>query len=326
MTDAILLTGKRGHGKTLVSIKLIKRYVREGRKVATNLNINIDELVGPLNTVNILRLSDVPTAKELLYMPMGNPNPIDEERNGLLILDEVGSYLNSRNWQGEERQALISWLSQSRKFGWDLLLIAQHKRMVDAQVRDALCDIHGVCKRLDKLAVPFVSTIYKYFTGKRLKLPKFHLATFFYGFEHGAPISWRELFTGSDVWKAYDTTQRISLLGDSAPFSYLSAWQLKGRYMTPIQLFGRIASVSLLSGLLVGGGLGYFIGQSKIEEAQPVKVVQVSKDVFVTGVLNDGGLFTVLLSDGRQEKTSEVKADGSGIRYKVGADWFEVKK
>lgn len=64
---------------------------------------------------------------------------IGKEGYALLIIDEAGIKFNSRDWQikGEERKKWIKFFSQSRKFGYDVILIAQDERMVDRQIRAA---------------------------------------------------------------------------------------------------------------------------------------------------------------------------------------------
>ncbi len=42
------------------------------------------------------------------YPTMRENYPFREEENGLLVLDELATFLNSRDWQAKERQALIN--------------------------------------------------------------------------------------------------------------------------------------------------------------------------------------------------------------------------
>lgn len=60
-----------------------------------------------------------------------------KEGYALLIIDEAGIFFNSRDWQikGQERKEWIKFFSQSRKFGYDIVLIAQDERMIDRQIR-----------------------------------------------------------------------------------------------------------------------------------------------------------------------------------------------
>lgn len=59
------------------------------------------------------------------------------ESRCLLIIDEAGIMFNSRDWNVKpaERKAWIKFLSQSRKFGYDVIFICQDMRMMDRQIR-----------------------------------------------------------------------------------------------------------------------------------------------------------------------------------------------
>jgi zona occludens toxin len=62
---------------------------------------------------------------------------IGKESQCLLLIDEAGIIFNSRDWQsaGKQREHWIKFLSQSRKFGYDVIFIAQSDRMIDKQIR-----------------------------------------------------------------------------------------------------------------------------------------------------------------------------------------------
>lgn len=59
------------------------------------------------------------------------------ESQCLLLIDEAGILFNSRDWnvKPEERKGWIKFLSQSRKFGYDVVFIVQDARMLDRQIR-----------------------------------------------------------------------------------------------------------------------------------------------------------------------------------------------
>lgn len=59
------------------------------------------------------------------------------EGYALLVIDEAGLYFNARDWQvsGDVRKSWIKFFAQSRKFGYDVVLIAQDVRMIDRQIR-----------------------------------------------------------------------------------------------------------------------------------------------------------------------------------------------
>lgn len=60
-----------------------------------------------------------------------------KESQCICIIDEAGILFNSRDWQTEAktRTAWIKFLSQSRKFGFDLVFVAQSDKMIDKQIR-----------------------------------------------------------------------------------------------------------------------------------------------------------------------------------------------
>ncbi|MCK6208914.1 hypothetical protein KZX50_26250 [Bacillus infantis] len=60
-----------------------------------------------------------------------------KESQCLLLIDEAGILFNSRDWnvKPDERKGWIKFLSQSRKFGYDIVFIVQDTRMMDRQIR-----------------------------------------------------------------------------------------------------------------------------------------------------------------------------------------------
>jgi len=60
-----------------------------------------------------------------------------KEGHCLLIIDEAGIFFNSRDWfvNPKQRAEWIKFFSQSRKFGYDVILVTQDLRMIDRQIR-----------------------------------------------------------------------------------------------------------------------------------------------------------------------------------------------
>lgn len=63
---------------------------------------------------------------------------IGKEGAILLIIDEAGIMFNSRDWMvaGAVRKDWIKFFSQSRKLGYDVIMVAQDERMLDRQIRN----------------------------------------------------------------------------------------------------------------------------------------------------------------------------------------------
>lgn len=105
------ITGELGEGKTLCAVGRIRDYLKRGRPVATNINLNLEYLVGRNNTTSrVYRLPDHPTKDDFLIIGRGNKTK-DENLNGLVVLDELGTWLNARTWNDKNRQALLAFFS-----------------------------------------------------------------------------------------------------------------------------------------------------------------------------------------------------------------------
>jgi hypothetical protein len=315
MAEAILLTGKRGEGKSITAARMMADYIRAGRVVATNMDINMENMARPWSKLVCYRLPDNPTIEALNALPLGNPNPVNESRNGLLVLDEVGTFLNSRDWQAKERPAVISWLLHSRKSGWDLVLIAQHPRLVDAQIRDALCEVFAISRRADKLPVPLLGSVWKLITGRQLRLPRAHVVSFRYGFVPGSPRLDLWWFSGRQYQNCYDSLQRISSFGQTGLSCYLPAYHLKGRYMSSVQMIRGAAFAALVLGFLLGIISGWLYWRDAVLEA-------VSDSVVVGSVVS-GNEFLVLLDDGRLVSSRSARLFKGRKQYNIGGVWHD---
>lgn len=323
MAEAILFTGKRGEGKTKSAVRMIRDYLREGRIVATNLDINLEAMLPAFSDAVAYRLPDHPSPEDLEALPLGNPNPLDEKRNGLLVLDEVSTFLNSREWQKGDRAGFISWLAQSRKLGWDLVLIAQHPRMIDAQIRDSLFELHANCRRLDKMAVPMVSPVWQWLTGKPLRMPSLHIVTMRYGFAPGAPKALSWWYSGADLHSAYDTLQKISpITGQEGLSMFLSPWKTKGRYLSKVALYRGVGMAAFVLGALVGiaGAYGYSV--VKPEDAPVAQVEKVDGKSFIAGIVSAGDRVQLLLTDGRSVRSEAAKMADGGVIHRAGGVWY----
>lgn len=216
------VTGKLGGGKSLMSVQKIQDYLNEGRTVATNLDLNLKYLLHPkAKKVKCFRIPDKPTSTDLLCIGKGNFS-LDESRNGLLVLDECGIWFNTRNWNTSGRQDIINFLLMARKLGWDVFIIVQNISLLDKQARDAIIEFLVVCRRIDKLSIPFVSILFKMVTGKKLPLPQIHVALVTMGSQQYAPKSDTWSSYGTRLYSAYNTRQIFldDCSGD-APYCYL---------------------------------------------------------------------------------------------------------
>ena len=225
------ITGKLGSGKSLVSVGRIMDYLAKGRPVATNLDLYVDKYFGKRSKASFIRLPDIPNIEHLQAIGRGNEN-LDESKNGLLVLDECGVFLNSREWADKSRQSVISWLLHSRKLGWDVILIVQDIQLIDKQIRTALLEHVGICKRTDRLSIPFLGSILKFFKLPH-RPPRMHLCSIKYGTDIHALVVDRWFYRGVIIQNCYDTRQVFNAHYENGIHTVLSPYLTMGRYLAP---------------------------------------------------------------------------------------------
>lgn len=257
-----VVTGKLGNGKTLVTVGRIRDAIRAGCKIATNLDINLKEMFGRHGrNVNLMRIPDKPNIDDLNAIGKGfDGKEYDESKFGILVLDECGTWFNSRNWQDKTRKDVNDWFLHARKLGWHVYIIIQDISMLDSQARDAIGELLVTCKRLDKLRVPFIAPIFKLFTGINLTMPRIHRAKVTYA---DGLVSDVWVYRGNDLFRCYDTRQSFIQNYPHGTHSVLTPWHTHGRYAVEMNwrntmritkiYWKRFASpVSLATGLLLG--------------------------------------------------------------------------
>lgn len=222
--------GKLGTGKTKFCVWRAQDAVKAGRIVASNVDIQ-PHLLNPRKPGRIIRIPDKPTSADLYAIGHGNPDSYEEDRNGVLILDELGTWLNARSFQDKDRAGVLDWLIHARKLGWDVYLIVQDAGMIDKQVREALIEYQVKCMRMDKVRIPFLGHITGLFKDRWAYLPKFHLATARVGTGQGAVVAERWQYLGNNLHAAYDTRQLFSSSYPHGPHSVLAPWD----YVLPVK-------------------------------------------------------------------------------------------
>jgi len=255
------VTGKLRSGKTLAMVGRIRDYLLAGRKVATNLDLNLDKLLAPHRTCTVTRLSDVPTADELAGLGQGNDGPYDESKFGALIFDECGRWLNTREWNKPGRRELYDWLIHAGKLQWDVYLLVHDLEVIDKQIRDSFCEHLVICERLDRQSISlskftvigaglligfgslfgFVNALILAvccavifgLLGTKIPLPKVHIAKVYYGDNVASPRVDTWMYRGTDLYGCYDTQQKF--LDRDNPNAtglhvMLSPFHLVGRY------------------------------------------------------------------------------------------------
>lgn len=75
-----------------------------------------------------------------------------KEDHILLVIDECQLLFNSRDWQTNNRNDWIKFYSQHRKYGYEIILIAQFDRMIDRQIR-SLLEYEYIHRRLGNFGI-----------------------------------------------------------------------------------------------------------------------------------------------------------------------------
>ena len=261
------VTGKLGNGKSLVSVSRIQEKLRAGLPVATNIDINLQAMFGKMaKDIRLIRVPDKPSVFDLNAIGRGNET-YDESKNGLLVLDECGTWFNARNWQDKSRADVNAWFLHARKLGWDVILIVQDISIVDNQAREALSEFTAFCRRLDNIRVPVIGGLLKAFS---IKLPKVHVARVVYGATPVDMLSDRWVYRGTDLYAAYDTKQIFLAQYPHGPHSVLPPYYLNKRtfsvrnlgfYMrlTKIYLKRLRAPLAIFAGIAAGLAMSYLM-------------------------------------------------------------------
>lgn len=342
------VSGGMGQGKSIFCVYMIKEALNNNLKVATNMDIFLDELMPSWNKSHIYRLSDQPTTNEIRAIGRGS-NSKDESTFGLLILDEAGSFLNSRDWQNGDRSGFNHLSRMSRKLGWKLILITQHKDLLDKQIRLATITKFISLRRLDKFAIPFFGFIFGIF-GIKLKLPRVHAAVARIGSDQHAPLGGSKLFFAKSLYKAYDTEQIYEsknlqtdiddglidscdskplwhLYGGTSPglHSVLSSWHRKGRHLSFWNMYKKVIISAVFAGFIIGlvSMWQYYYWKSK---QVPVVVPVISANSpIIRGYIFSGDDVVADVLEGNSQRwvrSSTFKLRGTDLCVKEGEKWI----
>lgn len=211
---ATFIEGRRGSGKSKWAVAKIQLYLNEGRKVVTNLDLFLENMCPDNNAVNYIRLPDYPRSIDLhaigsAYdtLDENDPDTYDENKNGVVIIDELLTSFNSRNWNDPDRLNVINWIVLSRKKGWDLYFIGQDFGSIDKQIQDTVIEEIISCRSNEKLYPGvfwnfIIKPIYMRFAGKK------HFAYRYDGKTKGKDtFNYRESFKREDLHSCYKTGQ-----------------------------------------------------------------------------------------------------------------------
>lgn len=164
-----LVSGPPGEGKTAFTMRKVARALAKGMPVVTNVRVRPDAgtFIARHTVARIrpgLRAARADRIDRSLLVLDELPDlyrvrvPPSEEGSWLVVLDEAGTWLNSRAWSAAGRDHMIEWFAQHRKLGSDVYLIAQDEDMIDKQVRGLInerIELRNM-KRVKRFGVPLL--------------------------------------------------------------------------------------------------------------------------------------------------------------------------
>ena len=256
MTD-YALTGKKGTGKSKNFVRIARDYYfKRGLRVATNLDLFLSPMFGKFSRQTYVRIPDKPSAFDLEAAGHGNADSYNEDKNGALGLDEMGTWLNTRTFADKERGGMLDFLAHGRKFGWNCFYIMQNVGQVDKQLRESFIEQTVRHIRFDKMRIPFVGGILQALFGEKAGyFPRFHVAVSRLGVNPQDIVCDRSTFRGDDLNACYDTRQVFRPDYPHGTYSVLSPWHLEGRYLPAPPLPYLVALWRSLRGVAVAPGL-----------------------------------------------------------------------
>lgn len=216
------VTATLGGGKSLICANRAREYLNSGRPVATNMDLYFDKYPDSYTTDKpyCIRLPDHPTSQNIKDLGFANETP-DESKNGLLLLDEVGTWFNSHGWNHPDRKEFVDVLLHIRKLGWDCLFMVQDFEMVDKQARNSIGEFVVYCKRMDRLNIPFLSFITKLLTDKAFPMPRVHIGRVMYGQGSSAIRADTWIYRGTELFDFYNTKQIFDPNYEHGSYCYL---------------------------------------------------------------------------------------------------------
>lgn len=133
-----LLSGTPGSGKSLdVAIDLYDRIKKSSMTIG-NFEINVENVKGKKKG-HFLYIDNLDLTVQRLILFSRNYSRYKKrqlkEGELLLVIDEAQLLFNSREWQSPQRKEWLAFLTQHRKYFYDIYMVAQFDKMLDRQVR-----------------------------------------------------------------------------------------------------------------------------------------------------------------------------------------------
>lgn len=128
-----LYTGTPGSGKSYHAAQVVDRALHRKIPVIANFEVNQNPKRHKGEYIYIDTLDMTPD----FFMRYAEEHfkPGRDEHQGIIIIDEAQIPFNSREGLNRNRMKWISFFSKHRHYFYDIILITQHDRMIDRQIR-----------------------------------------------------------------------------------------------------------------------------------------------------------------------------------------------
>lgn len=163
-----LYSGTPGSGKSLNTARLLYNRIKWNKPVVANFFFNVDIIKskkkGIFKEFDNLELSPR-VLKEFSINYFKDKKFKNIEGKILLVIDESQLLFNSRDWNMKGRADWLSFFSQHRKFGYDIILVAQFDKMLDRQIR-SLVEYEYIHRKVNNYG--FLGKVVSLFVGGNL--------------------------------------------------------------------------------------------------------------------------------------------------------------
>lgn len=194
-----LYTGTPGSGKSLRLAGDIMRKLRRKQNVIANFPIDVEsvqkKLIGKRKIGDFVYKNNMELTPQYLVDYALQNHKQNKESQTLLCIDEAQILFNSRSFGDKGRMDWITFFSQHRKLGYNIILVTQMDRMLDRQIR-GLVETEYKHRKINNFKVGQLLPVsmficVEYWYGVREKVGS-HM--FLYNKRHGGLYNTYELF------------------------------------------------------------------------------------------------------------------------------------
>ena len=148
-----LYSGTPGSGKSLHTAQVLYWQLYKGLPAICNFDFAVERIRRKKKGQFVFLTNDELTPGKLIQFSQEYfvEHPFREGRI-LLVLDECQLLFNAREWDAKGRKEWLSFFTQHRKYGYDVILVAQFDRMIDRQIR-SLIEYEQVHRKVSNFGV-----------------------------------------------------------------------------------------------------------------------------------------------------------------------------